>query len=158
MLKFLRSLVSVRVRTRSAAPEGIAPLPPASIAAPGIEAFDVTGNLIDANGLPVVDWAAAQRWVDGIADEESRSVAFETVMSQLAVPSVEERPGEWRWIASKLMPESVAEDYDQTSDIRTFRSAGGDGGSDLGRLRGRWRFGLDQRSAICSNLRSAGCR
>lgn len=52
------------------------PALPLLVQAPGAEPFDLQTALIDAGGLPLVDWAAAARWVDGVADEAGRAEAW----------------------------------------------------------------------------------
>ena len=76
MLKFLRSLVSTKSNLELPPPPIPAPGPPAVVSAPGVEDFNIVGNLIDANGLPVVDWDAAQRWVDAIVGSEAQATAW----------------------------------------------------------------------------------
>lgn len=75
MLKLLRSLVGTRSRDDASASP--APAPPATqVPAPGVEDFDLVANLIDANGLPVVDWAVVQAWIAGIADQDAQAKAW----------------------------------------------------------------------------------
>ena len=71
MLKFLRSFISPGP---SASTPDSTPAPPAHVAAPGLPDFDVVAHLIDANGLPVLDWVAAQSWVDSASDAVTRQV------------------------------------------------------------------------------------
>lgn len=75
MLKLLRSFVAAKPAL-DASVAGSTSLPPAKISAPGVEDFDVVAHLIDANGLPVVQWAAAEAWVAGIADKDAQGVAW----------------------------------------------------------------------------------
>lgn len=76
MLKLLRSLVS-RKLTADSRPPGEAPVaPPSSVVAVGVDAFDVATHLLDANGFPVLDWDAAQKWVDSISDEHEQAAAW----------------------------------------------------------------------------------
>lgn len=50
--------------------------PPPTVLAPNSDEFVVSENLIDANGLPLLDWSAAQQWVDGISGEEAQAKAW----------------------------------------------------------------------------------
>jgi hypothetical protein len=72
MLKFLRALVQPAPAEPAAAPAAA----PGQVAAPGVPAFDVLGALTDAEGLPVLDWQAAQAWVAGIADASQQREAW----------------------------------------------------------------------------------
>ena len=76
MLKFLRSLVPAKPNLAPSPPPTPAPAPPTVVSAPGVEDFNIVENLIDANGLPVVDWEAAQRWVDAIGGGGARATAW----------------------------------------------------------------------------------
>lgn len=74
MLKLLRSLVS---------PKGIAPAyptapstPPTAVSAPGVDDFEITANLVDANGFPLLDWPAVQAWVATIAPGDAQASAW----------------------------------------------------------------------------------
>ncbi|PTT90445.1 hypothetical protein DBR42_05890 [Pelomonas sp. HMWF004] len=77
MLKLLRSLV-----TRQPDPGAHAPAPapraaPAtSVAAAGVADFDIVAHLVDANGLPVLDWDAVHTWTLGIADVAAQAPAW----------------------------------------------------------------------------------
>ena len=75
MLKLLRKLVSGK-----SAPEPRPAIafaaPPASVVAEGGDTFDVTSHLTDANGLPVLNWSAAQQWVEGISGSQAQAVAW----------------------------------------------------------------------------------
>jgi hypothetical protein len=75
VLKLLRSLVTPKqpVTTEAAA---TFPSPPVAISAEGSVAFSVTENLLDANGLPLLDWNTVQQWVDGIAGEAAQARAW----------------------------------------------------------------------------------
>ncbi len=50
--------------------------PPSSIEAVGVDAFNVTSHFRDANGFPVLDWDAAQQWVQRIPDEHAQDAAW----------------------------------------------------------------------------------
>lgn len=76
MLKFLRSLVAAKQSLDPSPPPRLAPVPSAIVSAPGVEDFDIVGNLIDANGLPVVAWEAVQGWVHSIAGGEAQATAW----------------------------------------------------------------------------------
>lgn len=75
MLKLLRSLVASK---EPAAADAISTLPPPTLAvtAEGSADFSVTENLLHANGLPLLDWNAAQHWVDGITGEAAQARAW----------------------------------------------------------------------------------
>ncbi|MDR7332591.1 hypothetical protein [Roseateles asaccharophilus] len=76
MLKLLRSLVA---RPRDPAPPVDATpqvTPTTRVTAAGVADFDVLAHLIDANGLPVLDWDAAQAWVAGIAGDDAQAQAW----------------------------------------------------------------------------------
>jgi hypothetical protein len=76
VLKRLRSLVSAK-STPDSAPRAITPrLPPATVSAPNAAAFDIVGHLVDANGLPILDWVAVQQWIASIEDERSQAAAW----------------------------------------------------------------------------------
>jgi hypothetical protein len=75
VLKLLRSLVTPK---QPATTEAVAtlPPPPVAVSADGSDDFSVTENLLGANGLPVLDWDAAQQWVDGVAGEAEQARAW----------------------------------------------------------------------------------
>lgn len=75
MLKLLRSLAATK---QPATTEAVAtlPPPPVAISADGSDDFSVTETLLDANGLPVLDWNAVQQWVDGISGEAAQARAW----------------------------------------------------------------------------------
>lgn len=73
MLKFLRSLIAPGP---SASTADTPPAPPTHVAAPEVAGFDVAANLVNANGLPVLDWEAAHAWVAGIVDEDAQAQAW----------------------------------------------------------------------------------
>lgn len=75
VLKLLRSLVTSRqpATTESAV---TLPPPPILLSAEGSEDFSVCDHLVAANGLPVLDWNAAQQWVDGVAGEQAQVRAW----------------------------------------------------------------------------------
>jgi hypothetical protein len=50
--------------------------PKNTVSALGLDDFRVTENLISINGLPVLDWEAAQQWVDGVSGEEAQARAW----------------------------------------------------------------------------------
>ncbi|MDP2369722.1 hypothetical protein [Rhodoferax sp.] len=76
MLKLLRALLTPKPILDPSPPRRPAPAPPAAVSAPGVEDFNIVGNLIDANGLPVVDWEAAQRWLGAIAGGDAQAAAW----------------------------------------------------------------------------------
>lgn len=75
MLKLLRSLVSGR-----STPELFPPDAPCAsttlIIEEGIDAFDVKSHLLDANGFPVLDWRAAQQWVESVHSAQAQAAAW----------------------------------------------------------------------------------
>lgn len=75
MLKLLRSLLApgTPIPPADALP---AQSPPTHVSAPGVQDFDVVAHLIDANGLPVMDWRSAQHWVSAIIDVDARPPAW----------------------------------------------------------------------------------
>ena len=75
MLKLLRSLVSPKQSAELEATHALPP-PPAVISAEGSNDFGVTENLLDANGLPLLDWNTAQQWVDGITGDAAQARAW----------------------------------------------------------------------------------
>ncbi|NRF72116.1 hypothetical protein HLB44_34545 [Aquincola sp. S2] len=75
MLKLLRSLVTPKPSAEVGAAPALSP-PPVAISAEGSHDFGVTENLVDANGLPLLDWNAAQQWVDGITDAAVQARAW----------------------------------------------------------------------------------
>jgi len=44
--------------------------------APGVAPFDLEASLIDANGFPLVDWPAAERWVSGVTGSRNQAAAW----------------------------------------------------------------------------------
>lgn len=76
MLKFLRTLVAPRAKPDLAAHADVAPTPPAVVSAQGVDDFAVLTHLVDANGLPVLDWHAARQWIDGIAGGQAQAEAW----------------------------------------------------------------------------------
>ena len=77
MLKLLRSLVASKQSPEMGAPSALG-APPAVISAPGSDDYGAfaTENLSSANGLPLLDWNAAQQWIDGISGEEAQAKAW----------------------------------------------------------------------------------
>lgn len=76
VLKFLRSLLAPTTAAVTAASPRTAMSAPTSLAAPGVDDFDVAAHLVDANGLPVLDWHAARQWVDAIGDAPAQAIAW----------------------------------------------------------------------------------
>lgn len=75
MLKFLRSLVATQPAASTTASP---PMPTAThVAAPGVPDFDVVAHLLDANGLPVMDWPAVRAWVDTVGDNRAQDKAWD---------------------------------------------------------------------------------
>lgn len=76
MLKRLRSLF-VPTSSPGEVVAGTSSLQaPLHISSPGVPDFDLDAHLVDANGLAVLDWAAAQQWVDRIDDAEAKAAAW----------------------------------------------------------------------------------
>jgi hypothetical protein len=75
MFKFLQSLARPAPAPPPAAPAPRA-VPPEQLTAPGAEPFDVRAALIDAGGLPLLDWSRVQRWVDTVDGEPARAQAW----------------------------------------------------------------------------------
>lgn len=75
MLKLLRSLVKPKQFATTETVE-IPPPPPVAISAEGSDDFSVSENLFDANGLPVLNWGAAQQWVYGVPGEAAQARAW----------------------------------------------------------------------------------
>lgn len=73
MLKFLRSFIAPGP---SAAASHTQPAPPDHVAAPGAPDFDVARHLVNANGLPVLDWLAAGAWVAALPDAPAQQEAW----------------------------------------------------------------------------------
>jgi hypothetical protein len=75
VLKLLRSLVTLKQSPEIKAKPTLG-APPPTVSALGSKDFNITANLINANGLPVLDWDAAQHWVNGIADTAAQAKAW----------------------------------------------------------------------------------
>lgn len=75
MLKLLRALVSPRPAVEPP-PSAPSSAPTTAISSAGVDDFDLVAHLIDANGLPVLDWDAAQAWVAGITEEDAQARAW----------------------------------------------------------------------------------
>jgi hypothetical protein len=75
VLKFLRSIVSGKPVADHRSP---APLidPVNFVQGDGVDAFHVTTHLLSANGFPVLDWNAAQQWVESIPDVHAQASAW----------------------------------------------------------------------------------
>lgn len=77
MLKLLRSLVAApKPAADASSSANPASSPPAKVSAPGVDDFDLIASLVDANGYPVLDWAAAQAWVHRIAPGDAQASAW----------------------------------------------------------------------------------
>ncbi|MFG6432818.1 hypothetical protein [Roseateles sp. LYH14W] len=76
MLKLLRSLVTRQPDAGAPIDTAPRPAPASRVAAAGAPEFDIVANLIDANGLPVLDWDAVHAWVSGIVDENAQAQAW----------------------------------------------------------------------------------
>ena len=72
MLKLLKFLLPASGRAEpsgSAAAE--APAPPAGVVVDGVESF-LASHLVDAGGVPLIDWQAAQSWLETVPDQHAR--------------------------------------------------------------------------------------
>lgn len=76
MLKILRSLVAPKPAADASSTANPTSTPPSKVSAPGVDDFDVIASLVDANGYPVLDWAAAQAWVDRIEPGDAQASAW----------------------------------------------------------------------------------
>lgn len=77
MLKFFRSLLPVSPSgDPSAAASLVVPAPPALVPANGVDSFPLSAYLATDGGFPLVDWDAAQIWVDSIPDAGARGDAW----------------------------------------------------------------------------------
>lgn len=75
MLKLLRALVKPKQPATAEAVVARSP-PPAAVSAAGSDDFSILENLLSANGLPVLDWSATQRWVDAVTGETDQARAW----------------------------------------------------------------------------------
>lgn len=77
MLKLLRSLIPSSTR-RGDASTVIAQVlePPTEVAADGVTSFSVSSHLSSDSGFPILDWQAAQAWVETIPDVHTRARAW----------------------------------------------------------------------------------
>ena len=79
MLKFLRALLPSQPEgPGDRAPEDLDAEPPAQISASGAEPFDLKASLQYVNGLPVPDWGAVSKWLEGIPTPEAALIAWGT--------------------------------------------------------------------------------
>jgi len=76
MLKLLRSLVTRQPDPGTPVDTAPRPAPAARVAAAGAPGFNIVANLIDANGLPVLDWDAVHAWVAGVAGDDAQAQAW----------------------------------------------------------------------------------
>lgn len=75
MLSFLKSLVRAPATTPATNTVARA-APPALVNATGAQPFDLAASLTDTCGFPVVDWDAAQQWVEALPDESAQADAW----------------------------------------------------------------------------------
>jgi hypothetical protein len=75
VFKLLRSLVASKQSAEVAATPALPP-PPVAISAGTVGDFGIASNLLDANGLPLLDWNAAQKWVGSIPGEAAQAQAW----------------------------------------------------------------------------------
>lgn len=75
MLKLLRSIVSGKPVAGQRSPEPLIE-PRTSVSADGVDAFNVTEHLLNANGFPLLDWDAVQQWVESIPDAHAQAGAW----------------------------------------------------------------------------------
>jgi hypothetical protein len=73
VLKLLKSLVWP-VKAADAPPPSASP--PVQVVASGAEPFDVKPALVNANGFPLIDWPAAQRWVETVPTAPAQAEAW----------------------------------------------------------------------------------
>jgi hypothetical protein len=75
VLKLLRSLV--RPSATESADASNTPSPaPVQINVPDAPPFNLGASLVDASGFPIVDWTAAQGWVEAITDPRAKNEAW----------------------------------------------------------------------------------
>jgi hypothetical protein len=75
MFKLIRSLVSGRPVAEVQASEARTELP-TSVTAQGVAAFEVASHLRTANGFPLLDWSAAEHWVNSIPGAQEQAMAW----------------------------------------------------------------------------------
>ncbi|MFT3735109.1 MAG: hypothetical protein QM776_08800 [Rhodocyclaceae bacterium] len=75
MFKLLKSLIQPSAKAAPAA-DLITVAPPSQLEAPGAAAFDLSVALRTENGFPVMDWPAAERWVESITSDEAQAQAW----------------------------------------------------------------------------------
>ncbi|GAA5165849.1 hypothetical protein GCM10025770_22050 [Viridibacterium curvum] len=75
MFKLLKSLIQPTTKD-SAAVDLIAVTAHTHLEAPGVTHFDVAAAMRLENSLPVMDWAAAERWVESVADADAQARAW----------------------------------------------------------------------------------
>ena len=77
MFKLFRSLLSNGEREANAGgAELVLAMPPEEIAIAGALSFPILVHLSHNNGFPFLDWAAAQQWVDAIAEPDAQARAW----------------------------------------------------------------------------------
>lgn len=75
MLKLLRSLIPRKqVANHSPQPELIELT--TTLSADGVDSFDVTAHLLNANGFPILNWDAAHQWVESIPNAQAHATAW----------------------------------------------------------------------------------
>lgn len=75
----MRKLLKSLIRPRRAEDEDVAsaePVPPSEVTAPDAAPFFLPASLLDAGGLPVVDWEAVQRWIASVPGEPAKAKAW----------------------------------------------------------------------------------
>lgn len=75
VLKLLRSLVSGK-QVANHSPQPALIHPTTTLSAEGVDSFDVTARLLNANGFPILDWDAAQQWVASIPNAQAQATAW----------------------------------------------------------------------------------
>lgn len=73
MLKFLRSVLSERTDAGETAPSAE---PPPEVITSGSSQFRLSDHLTDDVNFPILDWDAAQAWVDAIPDAQDKAEAW----------------------------------------------------------------------------------
>ncbi|WP_295637671.1 hypothetical protein [uncultured Methylibium sp.] len=64
------------LKDRSADGTDAAAAAPAEIDAPGAAPFDLAASLAEADGFPVLDWDAVQRWIESVPGESAKAEAW----------------------------------------------------------------------------------
>lgn len=79
MLKWVRSWMSDqagRANPGAKEPHAAHPAPPSEVRAAGVEAFSVGQHQSNHDGFPLLNWDAAQQWVESIHDDTEQAAAW----------------------------------------------------------------------------------